>query len=122
MEKKRAPSEQKAQTLRAMVPGHLETQSGEEVLSPSVRLSTERVVQEAVAHEPAEALGRGRYEARGEKLGYRHGYENGTRKTAEGGLQVKLPQIWGREEPSRSALWRQGATTREVLKRLIGEM
>ena len=56
------------------------------------------------------------------KLGYRNGYENGTLKTAEGVLRVKLPQIRGREEPYRSPLWRQVATTSDVLKRLIVEM
>ena len=55
-------------------------------------------------------------------MGYRNGYEKGTLKTAEGILQVKLPQIRGREEPFRSALWGQMATTSDVLKRLIVEM
>jgi transposase-like protein len=122
MEKKIAPSEQKAQALRALLQGQLEGQSGEELLSTIVRLSTERILQEALENEQAEALGRGRYEARGEKLGYRNGYEKGTLKTAEGIFQVKLPQIRGREEPFRSALWGQRAPTSDVLKRLIVEM
>jgi putative transposase len=122
MEKKIAPSEQKAQALRALLQGQMDAQSGEELLSTLVRLSTERVLQEALEHEQAEALGRGRYEARGEKLGYRNGYENGTLKTGEGVLRVKLPQIRGREDPYRSQLWGQVATTSEVLKRLIVEM
>jgi transposase-like protein len=122
MEKKIAPSEQKAQALRALLQGQMDAQSGEELLSTLVRLSTERVLQEALEHEQAEALGRGRYEARGEKLGYRNGYENGTLKTGEGVLRVKLPQIRGREDPYRSPLWGQVATTSEVLKRLIVEM
>ena len=78
--------------------------------------------QEAVEHEQAAALGRERYEARGEKVGYRNGYEKGTLKTAEGIFQVQLPQIRGREEPFRSALWGQLDTTSDVLKRLIVEM
>jgi putative transposase len=122
MEKKIAPSEEKAQALRALLQGQHDAQSGEELLSTLVRLSTERVLQEALEHEQAAALGRGRYEARGEQLGYRNGYENGTLKTAEGVLRVKLPQIRGREEPYRSPLWRQMATTSDVLKRLIVEM
>jgi putative transposase len=122
MEKKIAPSEQKAQALRALLQGQQDAQSGEELLSTLVRLSTERVLQEALEHEQAEALGRGRDEARGEQLGYRNGYENGTLKTAEGVLRVKLPQIRDREEPYRSPLWRQVATTSDVLKRLIVEM
>jgi putative transposase len=122
MEKKIAPSEVKAQALRALLQGQTDAQSGEELLSTLVRLSTERVLQEALEHEQAETLGRGRYEARGEKLGYRNGYENGTLRTGEGVLRVKLPQIRGWEDPYRSPLWGQVATTSDVLKRLIVEM
>ena len=122
MEKKIAPSEVKAQALRALLQGQHDAQSGEELLSTLVRLSTERVLQGALEHEQAAALGRGRYEARGEKLGYRNGYENGTLKTGEGVLRVKLPQIRGQEDPYRSPLWGQVATTSDVLKRLIVEM
>src|SRR5215468_1455576 len=102
MEKKIAPSEQKAQALRALLQGQSEGQNGEELLSLLVRLSTERVLQEALEHEQAVTLGRGRYEARGERSGYRNGYENGTLKTAEGVLRVKVPQIRGQDEPYRS--------------------
>jgi transposase-like protein len=91
-------------------------------LSTLVRLSTERVVQEALEQEQTTALGRGRYEARGAQRGARNGYEHGTLKTAEGGLRGKVPQSRGREEPYRSPLWRQGATTSDVLKRLMVEM
>jgi transposase-like protein len=122
MEKKIAPSEHKAQALRAVLQGQLDGQNGEELLSTIVRLSTERILQEALEQEQAEALGRGRYEARGEKLGYRNGYEKGTLKTAEGIFHVQRPQIRGREEPCRSALWGQMAPSSDVLKRLIVEM
>jgi transposase-like protein len=122
MEKKRAPSAEKAQALRALLQGPTDAQSGEELWSRLVRLSTERVLQEALEQEQAVALGRGRYEARGEQTGYRNGYEKGTLKTAEGVLGVKLPQIRGRDEPYRSPLWRQVANTSDVLKRLIVEM
>jgi transposase-like protein len=122
MEKKIAPSEAKAQALQALFQGQSEGQSGEELLSLLVRLSTERILQEALEQEQAVALGRGRYEARGEKSGYRNGYEKGTLKTAEGVLRVKLPQIRGREEPYRSQLWYNVGTTSEVLKKLIVEM
>jgi transposase-like protein len=89
MEKKIAPSERKAQALRALLQG----QSGEELLSLLVRLSTERILQEALEQEQTTALGRGRYEGRGEKTGYRNGYENGTLKTGEGVLHVKVPRL-----------------------------
>jgi transposase-like protein len=66
-------------------------------------------------------LGRGRYEARGENGGDRNGYENGTLKTGEGLLRVKVPQIRGQAEPYRSQLWNNGGRTSEVLKKLIVE-
>jgi putative transposase len=122
MEKKIAPSEQKAQEIQALVHGQLEAQSGEELLSTLVRLSTERVLQEALEEEQAQALGRGRYERRESAVGYRNGYENGTLKTAEGVLRVQVPQIRGREDPYRSELWSQVGKTSEVLKQLIVEM
>jgi putative transposase len=122
MEKKIAPSEQKAQALRALLQGQAEGQSGEELLSALVRLSTERILQEALEQEQALALGRGRYETRGEKVGYRNGYENGTLKTGEGVVHVKVPQIRGQAEPYRSQLWSNVGSTSDVLKKLIVEM
>lgn len=73
MQERIAPSEKKAQELRAMRQGQSEAPSGEELLSTLVRLSTERVWQEALEHEQAEALGRARYERREGELGYRNG-------------------------------------------------
>jgi len=122
MEKRIAPSEQKAQALHALLEGQTEGQNGEELLSLLVRLSTERILQEALEHEQAATLGRGRYEARGERSGYRNGYENGTLKTAEGVLRVKVPQIRGQAEPYRSQLWQNVGGTSDILKRLILEM
>jgi putative transposase len=122
MEKKIAPSARKAQELLVLMQGQLDAQSGEELLSTLVRLSTERVLQEALEQEQAEALGRERYERRDGELGSRNGYEAGTLKTAEGVLRVQVPQIRGRDEPYRSELWSQVAKTNDVLKRLIVEM
>jgi len=122
MEKRIAPSEQKAQELRARLEGETEARSGGELLSALVRLSTERVLQEALEQEQAETLGRARYERRAGSQGYRNGYEDGTLKTAEGVLRLKVPQISGRSEPTRSQLWDELANTSESLKRLIVEM
>lgn len=88
MNQRIAPSERKAQELRAMLQGQSEAQSGEELLSFLVRLSTERVLQEVLEQEQAEVLGRGR-DGGG---GYRNGYEAGTLKTTEGALRVQAPQ------------------------------
>ena len=122
MGKKIAPSEQKAQALRALLQGQAAGQSGEELLSLLVRLSTERILQEALEQEQGLALGRGRYEARGEKVGYRNGYEDGTLRTGEGILRVKVPQIRGQADPYRSQLWNNVSHTSDVLKKLIVEM
>jgi putative transposase len=105
-----------------LLQGQCGAESGEELLSTLVRLSTERVLQEALEQEQAEALGRERYERRQGTLGYRNGYERGTLKTAEGVLRMQVPQIRGREEPYRSELWSQVAKTSEVLKQRIVEM
>jgi transposase-like protein len=67
------------------------------------------------------ALGRGRYEARGENVGYRKGDENGTWKTGEGILRVQVPQIRGQAEPYRSQVWNTRSHTSEVLKKLSVE-
>src|SRR5262245_13707218 len=122
MQERIAPSEKKAQELRAMLQGQSEGQSGEELLSTLVRLSTERVLQEALEHEQAEALGRARYERREGELGYRNGYENATLRTAEGLMRVQVPQVRGRQEPHRSQLWSNMPSTSDMLKRLIVEM
>jgi len=121
MQERIAPSEKKAQELGAMLQGQSDAQSGQGVLSALGRLSTERVVQEALEHEQAEASGRARYERRSGAVGDRNGYEAGTLKTAEGVLRVQVPQVRDREEPYRSPLWSQVARTSEVLKRLSVE-
>ena len=84
MEQRIAPREQKAQALRTLRQGQAEGQSGKELWSLLLRLSTEGILQEASEQEHAAALGRGRYEARGEKVGDRNGYTEGTLKTGEG--------------------------------------
>lgn len=99
MQERIAPSEKKAQERGAMLQGQSAAQSGEELLRALVRLSTEGVLPEALAHEQAEALGRARYARRRGAVGYRNGYEAGTLKTAEGVLGVQVPQIRGHEEP-----------------------
>jgi transposase-like protein len=122
MTRKIAPSAQKTQELAQWLEGQSDPQSGEELLSAFIRLSTERVLQEALAQDQAEALGRGRDERQPTPQGYRNGYEDGTVKTAEGVFQLQLPQVRGRREPYRSKLWAALGRTSEVLTRLIVEM
>ena len=62
MSRKITSSEPKAQKIARWLEGQSDTQSGEELLRALVRLSTERVLQETLEQEQAEALGRSRYE------------------------------------------------------------
>ena len=121
MTKRIAPSEVKTQELAALLQGHTEVDSGEERLSTLVQLATERVLQDALEREQTELLGRNRYERRGTAPGYRHGYEDGPLKTAEGVLRVKVPQSRGLEEAPRSQVWAKLARTSDRLKTLIVE-
>jgi transposase-like protein len=122
MPQKITPSALKAQELTALLQGQTEARTGEELLSTLVQLATERVVQEALEREQAAVLGRGRYERHPAARGYRNGYEDGTLKTAEGVLRVKVPQVRGLEDTYRSQLWTNLAKTSEPLKSLIVEM
>jgi putative transposase len=122
MQRKIAPSQTKAQEVLALLQGQTTAQSGEALLSALVRLSTERVLQEALEREQAEILGRDRYERREPARGYRNGYEDGTVKTAEGVLRVKVPQVRGGEETQRPTLWADLAKTSDSLTTLIVEM
>ena len=87
-----------------LLEGQSDAHSGEELLSALIQLSTERVLQEALEQEQTEALGRSRYERQATAQGYRHGYEEGTVKTAEGVLGLQGPQVRGLQEPYRSKL------------------
>jgi transposase-like protein len=122
MPQKIAPSAVKAQELAALLQGQTAASSGEELLSTLVQLATERLLQDALEQAQAKMLGRSRYERRDATQGYRNGYEDGTLKTAEGVLRVKVPQVRGLEEPYRSQVWTHLAKTSERLKTLVVEM
>jgi transposase-like protein len=87
-----------------------------------MQLATKRVPQEALEHEQTEVVGRRRYERHGPGVGYRHGYEDGTLKTAEDVLRVKGPQVRGMDEPYRSQTWAKLAKTSDHFKTLIVAM
>jgi len=95
MTRKIAPSEQKAQELAQGFEGQSAPHSGEELWRAFVRLSTERVLQEALEQEHTEALSRYRYARQPMPQGYRNGYEDGTVQTAEGVFRWPLPQVRG---------------------------
>lgn len=116
------PSVEKGQALKTLLTQAGGVESGEEYLSQLIRVSAEKLIQEALEAEQTEYLGRERYERHGLGKRYRNGYEAGTLRSGEGILKVKLPQVRGGEEPYRSKLWQNLAQTSETLKSLIVEM
>src|SRR6266540_4029516 len=57
------------------------------------RLGARLLLQQALAEELSEFLGRGRYERRGEPVAHRNGYERVTVKTTAGPLELERPRV-----------------------------
>ena len=76
------------------------------IVSALVETVTRLVVEELLEAEQADYLGgRGRYERRVEgQVGSRNGYEPGRIRTAEGPIEVAVPQVRGTDTPFRSSL------------------
>jgi putative transposase len=92
-----------------------------------VQLGAQLVVQELLERETTEQLGRAHYQHRkpGEPLrGHRNGYEPGRLRTAEGEIEVQVPQVrdWIEERPYRSSLMTFLRGNSDVLNRLATEM
>jgi putative transposase len=117
-----APSDLLKQELQQLLGSGLRPAESDPV-GKLVRLAARLVLQEALEQEQADFIGRGRYE-RGEapRHGYRNGYEAGSLKTAEGRLEVAVPQVRGTEEPYRSRLLAFLGEQTDVLEKLAVEM
>jgi transposase-like protein len=94
------------------------------IVSALVETVTRLVVQELLEGEQGDFLGgRGRYQRRGEEqLGLRNGYERGRLRTAEGFVDVAVPQVRGAGEPFRASLLSFLDGNSEVLESLVNEM
>jgi putative transposase len=94
------------------------------IISTLVDTVTRLVVQGLLEGEQADFLGgRGRYERRGDgQRGSRNGYEPGRIRTAEGAIDVRVPQVRGAGEPFRSSLMGFLEGNSDVLDRLVTEM
>jgi putative transposase len=86
-------------------------------------------VEELLGAEVGEALGRGSHERRREddQRGYRNGYKARTLRTAEGAIDLDVPQVRdfaadGREQPYRSAIWQALGKRSVCLEKLVAEM
>lgn len=118
-----APSETIRQDLARLLTGGLRT-TDSDPLGDMMRLAARLVLQEALEAEQTDFLGRGRYqrEPQEEKRGYRNGYEPSSLRTAEGKLEVSLPQVRGATTPFRSSLLNFLGEHTDVLNRLATEM
>ena len=81
------------------------------------------IVEQMLAAEVDEALGRASYQRRDQgQSGYRNGFKTRTLKTAEGPLAVKLPQVRETPQPFRSELWQALGRKSPALQKLAVEM
>lgn len=94
------------------------------LLSTLAQLGLSYLVQQALEQEQEDFLGRGRYERRGKEArrGYRNGYEEAGLATAEGKVDVRVPQVRGASTTYRSRLMEFLSGNSEALERLVVEM
>src|SRR5215213_8412679 len=117
-----APSVIAREQLQGLLAGGADRESN--IVSALVETVSRLVVQELLEGEQRDFLGgRGRYDRRGEdQAGSRNGYERGRLRTAEGFVDVAVPQVGGAAEPFRSSLMGFLDGNSEVLESLVNEM
>jgi len=117
------PSEQIRQEISSLL---TEGSKGDRnILAEVVTKAVQRVLQEALEQEQTDYLGRDHYQRRCEEephRGYRNGYEPKRVETAEGEIQVKVPQIRENLEPYQSRILPQAKGLTPSLERLVQEM
>ena len=97
----------------------------ENLISALVQSATRLVVQSLLEADQTEYLGgRGRYERRPShaRRGSRNGYIDGHVRTAEGDVDVRVPQVRGAAAPYRPALMAFLEGNSDVLDHLVCEM
>lgn len=116
------PSVIAREQLQGLLAGGVDRQTN--IVSALVETVTRLVVQELLEGEQGDFLGgRGRYDRRGEdQVGSRDGYERGRLRTAEGFVDVAVPQVRGAGGPFRSSLMSFLDGNSEVLESLVNEM
>jgi putative transposase len=116
------PSMLVREDLDALLHGGAEP--GTNIVSELVDTVTRLVLQQLLEADQADYLGgRARYERRAEdQRGSRNGYEPGRLRTAEGAIDVRVPQVRGAGESYRSNLMTFLEGNSDVLERLVTEM
>jgi len=118
--KRIAAAEQTREQLRALLDGRLGTAPDRSSL---VLLAARLIVEEALEGEVCDKIGRERYErADGEAEGYRNGYRRGRMKTAEGMMELSVPQVRDTPAPFVSAIRESLAGRTQALADLAVEL
>jgi transposase-like protein len=88
-----------------------------------MKQAAELIVEQMLAAEVDERLGRASYQRLSDQqVGHRNGYKSRGLKTAEGKLEIDLPQVRGTDEPYRSAIWQALGKKTPALQKLACEM
>jgi len=118
------PSQKIRQRINDLLNNGLEGE--EDITTHLFRLGAERLIQEILEQEVTDYLGREHYQRREpgqEHRGYRNGYEPGHIDTAEGVIQVQVPQVRATATACyRSQLIEFLRGNSDVLERLAVEM
>jgi putative transposase len=117
------PSERIQQQINALLEG--DWTDGENLVTQLIRLGAQHLGQEMLEQEVTDYLGRGHYERReesNEHRGYRNGYRPANMDTAEGRVQLKVPQVRESPESYSSKLVDFLRGNSDVLERLAVEM
>ncbi len=109
--------------LSLLAEGFRQENDPRDLLGELMRFGGRRAVEELLEAEVTEKLGRERYERRGDgPQGYRNGYKKRKLRTAEGVIEVKVPQVRDTEELFQMAIWEALRRRTEVLDQLVLEM
>jgi putative transposase len=120
MSMKIAPSERIRQLLEGYLHGGY--QQSDQPASEFLKLAAQMVAQEALEQEVTDFLGRERYERQEERVGYRNGYKPGRMRSAEGEIELAVPQVRDSEQPYRSKLMAFFKGNTDVLDYLVLQM
>ena len=120
--KKIAPSDRLRKELKEFIEGLQDVESAQEALTQLVQLSTRLICQEGFEAHQRDHLGVDRYKRGEGRRGYRSGYEPGYLDTAEGRLEVAIPQVRDPEEPYRCSLYDLLRGDSGMVQRLATEM
>jgi putative transposase len=120
MNAKIPPSERIRQLLEGYLQGGY--QHSEQPASEFLKLAAQMVAQEALEQEVTDFLGRDRYERQEEAAGYRNGYKPGRMRSAEGEIELAVPQVRDSEHPYRSRLMDFLKGNTDVLDYLVLQM